>query len=440
MVVSFLRGEEGRSGFMGRRGKTIASLAALAALCTLAYASALRLPLIADTYLQIQLGRQWGPVEAWPELAKDALYRCRATSIVFTWWVERLFGVEPLTLKIVQVALHILATWLVFAFGSLKQIGWKLAFAAAAFFALYEGHQEAVIWFAAVPEILVFLFCLGSLLCWMKWLQEIRWRGLWLTGSLVCFVLGLLSKESAAALPILMAATALIERSQWRRIAAATVPCLLLSAVYAALIFAAKSDHLHLNDGTFSLKANVALTLINSIGRLFWFWGLVSLIALATLRRRDYFPTLAACAIWIVVTLLPYSFIAYMPRVPSRHTYLASAGLAIIVGAGFLALRERMAVTRRWVPAAVAVIIVVHNCGYLWTRKQEQYLARAAPTEELVRLGKSHKGPIFVKCFPYSTELAVMALQQRTGRSESEVIINPAHASPGAAEFCYEGN
>ena len=31
---------------------------------------------------------------------------------------------------------------------------------------------------------------------------------------------------------------------------------------------------------------------------------------------------------------MPYSFLTYMPRLPSRHTYLASVGLAFIVAAG----------------------------------------------------------------------------------------------------------
>src|SRR6478672_6181535 len=68
--------------------------ATLAALAVLAYARSLALPLISDDYLQIALGRQYGPVTGWKAVAADALYRCRETSLILTWWTERLFGVN----------------------------------------------------------------------------------------------------------------------------------------------------------------------------------------------------------------------------------------------------------------------------------------------------------------------------------------------------------
>jgi hypothetical protein len=405
-----------------------------------AYFPALSLPLIADDYLQIELGRKWGPIEAWPDLAKDALYRCRATSIVLTWWLDQTVGTSPVVLNVINLLLHILATWLVFAFGAYRRIGWALAGIAAAFFAVYEGHQEAVVWFAAIPELLVFLFTAASVLCWLLWLQSDARRHVWLVFSLTSYLLSLLSKESGAVVPGLLAATVFLYPHLWRRIGIVAVPCGLITLGYGALIFAAKSDHLHLNDGTFSLQAPVLLTLTNSIGRLFWFWGLASLVALIALRRRDLYRLVTSSAVWIVITFLPYVFIAYMPRVPSRHTYLASAGLAIIVGAAFLSVRERLAPVRSWAPVALAALIVLHNCGYLWIWKQHQYELRAAPTERLVELGRSTRGPIFVKCFPYGAELAVLALQQETGRSREDVILDASHSRPGMVEFCYQGN
>ena len=85
----------------------------------------------------------------------------------------------------------------------------------------------------------------------------------------------------------------------------------------------------------------------------------------------------------MVVSLLPYSFLTYMPVVPSRHTYLAGVGLSLIVAAGFVALREQPG-SRRSVVAGVALLILLHNFSYLWIRKQRQYIERAEPTELLV--------------------------------------------------------
>src|SRR5688500_1636764 len=114
-------------------------------------------------------------------------------------------------------------------------------------------------------------------------------------------------------------------------------------------------------------------------------------------------------AAWTVFTLLPYSFLTYMPRVPSRHTYLASVALAWLVAAAFLAVRARWR-NRPEVAVAVALVIVLQNYGYLWTRKQRQFAERAAPTRDLVEFSKRNPGPIYVKCFPYGSEVAELAL------------------------------
>ena len=47
-----------------------------------------------------------------------------------------------------------------------------------------------------------------------------------------------------------MAASMPLYRRHWRKAAAAILPCALVTLGYAALIFAANTNHLHLNDGT----------------------------------------------------------------------------------------------------------------------------------------------------------------------------------------------
>jgi hypothetical protein len=118
-----------------------------------------------------------------------------------------------------------------------------------------------------------------------------------------------------------------------------------------------------------------------------------------------------------------------MPRVPSRHTYFASVGLAIVVSAAFWGFRERF-VRRSWMSWALATVIIVHNIAYLWVRKQAQYLELAAPTERLVDFAAQVEGPVFVHCFPYGMETAQWAVELRlhkkaypmiSGRSLSEI-------------------
>jgi hypothetical protein len=63
-------------------------------------------------------------------------------------------------------------------------------------------------------------------------------------------------------------------------------------------------------------------------------------------------------------------------------------------------MKERCAKNYKWAPPLVLLLILTHNVGYLWTKKRQQFLERAQPTERLLSLARSVDGPIFVKCFP----------------------------------------
>ena len=226
---------------------------ALAGLCMLAYGPALFLPFIADDYVQIRLARHFVSIEGWSALASDALYRCRATSLLLTYWTDRIFGLNELAFYASSQLLHLLNTLLVFSLGAWRAIGWRVSTIAAAFFAIYQGHQEAVMWYSALPELLVFLFAVACFLFWVLWLQS-DGRHAYYAASLVCFGLALLSKESAVAVVGLLALAICVERTQWRRRILWLTPFAALAVVYAALIFAARNTHLHFNDaGTFSI-------------------------------------------------------------------------------------------------------------------------------------------------------------------------------------------
>ena len=389
-------------------------LAATAVLCLLAYWRALSLPLISDDYLQIQLGRDYGPMTHWRDLARDALYRCRATSILITYWTERLFSATPLVLNVSSLLLHVLNTWLVLALGYWRIIGWRVAAVAACFFAVYQGHQEAVMWYAALPELLVFLFTVASFLCWIAWLQKEQWREVWYAAGLALYILALLSKESGVVVGPLMAVAAIAHGRRLREWWWRTLPFAALALADFLTIYAARANHLHFQDGTFSLSAPFWIVVPVSVGRLLWIWGLISLCALFHWREHKWLRMLCVAAAWIVITLLPYSFLTYMPRVPSRHAYFASVGLALIIAAGALSFREHFRALP-WAAAALATVLLAHQCVTLWVRKHRQFLERAAPTEQLAELAGRHNGPLYLECFPYDGSIAVLVVKMTSG-------------------------
>jgi hypothetical protein len=126
-----------------------------------------------------------------------------------------------------------------------------------------------------------------------------------------------------------------------------------------------------------------------------------------------------------------------MPRIPSRHTYFASAGLSLLVGAALVWALPRLRVPR-WGVALVAVAIVSHNAGYLWVKKLPQYQRRAEPTEKLLEYARTHPGPIQVTCFPYGEDIVYHSLQILGGRTRDEIRVRKTPSSVIPNQFCFD--
>jgi hypothetical protein len=301
------------------------------------------------------------------------------------------------------------------------------AFWAAGFFAVAEGHQEAVMWFSAINELLQFLFGIGMVWCWM--------RGRLLAAA-VLFALALVSKESAVViLPLLLLTT---PRGEWRRTAVRLIPYVVLAEIAIGWVLASRDISFRFSDGSFSLHAPFWITWPDNFLRILWIWGFAAAGAILLARDRTLRNSALVAMAWIGIGLAPYSFLLYSTRIPSRQTYLASAGLAMLFGLAMAHWQARAA-SRRWLVAAVAAIVLLHNVAYLWIRKRSQYLERAAPTEQLIALARRTPGPIWVRCFPRNHFIAEEAVHLGAGYAPSDLIWDEAEAMRrhAAAVFCY---
>jgi len=409
----------------------------LALLAGITYFPFIGLPFISDDYLQIYLARHYGAPAGWNALAQDPLYRCRATSLVASWLVDSVWGVSAVPYYLLSLGLHVINCLLVAALGLWKRVGWRVSLPAAAFFAVHEGHQEAVVWISALPELLVFLFGLSAFLCWVLWLQhEQRRRWLWLGAAAVFFALALLSKESAVAFWPLLVLAWWVDHRQNRAAVAALAVAAVWVAAYAALIFHSQSEHQHFHDGTFSWNAPFWFTIPHSILRMLWIWGVISLAVLWRYRRKARWAVVAIAFVWAAVGLAPYSFLTYMTRVPSRHTYLASVGLALMVGAAYLVLRENLVLRRPLAIAGFWFLVVGHNAGFLWIYKLPQYQRRAVPTERFVAFARETDRPIHVRCAPYSTVIYKYVAHVALNRPLDSVLLGGANLPPDAIPYC----
>ena len=76
----------------------------------------------------------------------------------------------------------------------------------------------------------------------------------------------------------------------------------------------------------------------------------------------------------------------------------------------------------RKIAAVLAIAALSHNVGYLWIRKRAQFIARAQPTEQLIRMARESGGPIWVQCFPLAPITAEAALRLGAGLQSDEII------------------
>ena len=413
---------------LGRRWRLLPA-SAIVLLAALPYLAFLRLPLLSDDYLQTELARRF---ISWPglaELAADPLYRCRATSLFVTASLYHFFGLSPLAYNIASILLHAANCLLIFSFGRFPFVGWKLAWLTAAVFAVGERHHEAVVWHAALPELLVLFFLLLALRCWLSWLQEARPSSL--LGTVVAFFAALASKESAAILPVVLASVTILLRAWSRRALVVLVALAAVSGAYFLAGFLQQDSNQHWRDGTFAPSPAFLITLAASLGRALWPWGGLSILLLALVKVRRKFMILTASLGLAALCLLPYSFLSYMPRVPSRHHYLASVCVAALIASTVLLL-QRLRPSLRPILYLAALAFLGHNMTYLWVFKRKAFEERAQPLEELVTFAQATKAPkIRVSCFPYSIDEAYLVLRFRAGVSRPE----PHEPAP---TFCRE--
>lgn len=396
--------------------------AILTFLCLLAYAPSLTIPLIEDDYPNLYEAQRYGSIAGLPELVASPIARMRATSYWSMYPLYRRFLLWAPAYHLFSLVLHVLNTLLVYAIGLRWQRLRGAAVWAAGFFAIHEGHQEAVMWFSAINELWMFFFGAASLLCWLE--ARERQRTLWYVASVLLFAFAVVSKEAAVIfLPLFLLVSP--RKPLW-----AVWPYTLIAAAAVAGIYFSRTNSFRFSDGSFSLHASFWITWPRGIFRLFWIWGIPAAIVLWYSRNRSALWVIE----WMALGLVPYIFLTYSTAIPSRQTYLASAGLAWLVG---LAMAQLWRQHRRWVAAIVAVVLL-HNVGILWLRKRAQFLARAEPTERLIALARQTSGPIWIQCFPRPTYIAQEALHLGAGRDPNTMIWTAAEARERkpAAVFC----
>jgi Dolichyl-phosphate-mannose-protein mannosyltransferase len=409
----------------------------LAALCLATYAATLNVPLFEDEYPTLTLAAQYGAPHQAAALYQNPIYRTRATTYWVMAAVARVSGLAPAGFRLASLIFHILATWLVYGLARMWTPMRPAALWAALLFAVAEGHQEAVIWFAGFTEPAMLVFGLASVLCWLRAGQSARgW--FWETASVLLFALALISKETAPILLPLFLLT--IPRADWRRALIRLIPHVLLASIVAASILALSGHSFRFADGSFSLHAPFWITWPRGMARLLWVWGWLALAVIAWARDRALWTAAALALAWAGLALAPYSFLTYSTQIPSRQTYLASVGLALLFGLAVARL-ETVPKLSRTLVIAIVVVALAQNVLFIWLRKRRQFFERAQPTEQLIRTARRYGGPIWVQCFPRNHWIAEAAVFWGAGLPPDSLVwtAEEARERHAAVVFCFRG-
>ncbi len=346
----------------------------------------------------------WTPVDG-PGLT---FYYFRSLIAAFHIVEYYFFGTKAGAYHLVNVTLHALVTGLVFIV--LRKISDrpKLAFIAAALFAVHPVHAESVAWISGVPDILVALFGLVIVYVYLLYRHDGQWYHVILMAAL--FLCALLCKETTL---MLSATILLLEIYLSKGIGIRNLPFLRVFTVWGAFtvsIFVYLLLRFYSNGGVlFNTEQrhpliNVLITIPNVILKyvellvvpsgysIFHFINPAADISFSTffgpllliaggvfLIARSGSRLLIFSAAWFGTWLLPALMIlgTFVPAfyfIQERYLYLPSIGFCLSAAIGFDWLYEKFG-KNLWVNRAmqasfiflVAALATVHaRQNYVW--------------------------------------------------------------------------
>ncbi len=300
----------------------------------------------------------------------------------------QLFGLNPVGHHLHSLALHVIATVLLFrVLQSMTGAVWRSAFVALAF-GVHPAHVESVAWGAERKDVLCAVFWMLTLAAYLSYARRggiVRY--VWVV---VCFALGLMAKPMIITLPLVLLALDLWPLGRWSRdvggkagpqtelrtcrpvspsrLILEKVPLFVLmlpSGVVTLLAQQSGGAVAGLDVPIPFRLANAVLSYGRYLGKLAWpthlaviyplplegwpFWmPLVSALILIVIsalvvrgaRRRPY---LLVGWIWYVVTLVPVIGLVQVgsQAMADRYTYLPSIGVLIMAAWGAAELSAR---------------------------------------------------------------------------------------------------
>ncbi len=372
--------------------------AGLATLAIAVYANSLANGFVSDDKIQLLRNPLVGSVSQIPRILESGVWSTwdaghpgnyyRPLQFLVYLAVHEIAGFSAPAFHSLMILLHAINTVMLYGLVRRMAAG-RLAFAAAALFAVHPIHTEVVDWIASVPDLLVTALALGGV--WWFARQDGAARGLTIAGHCGVYVAALLTKETGVMLPSLYVGFGfLVCGRSWREMrhngrlyaALAATLCIYLVLRVAALgsLVPGQDQFFHLNPLEFLLSAAVlaaqylgALLLPVNLNYFHIFHPtgsftpavLIAVLALAVagaVFSRVRVPLAGFGLFWIAATLAPVLNLTGVGQnvFAERYLYLPSAGFCWIAAWAW----DRLAgYQRQWATTGGAAVLLLCAFG-----------------------------------------------------------------------------
>ena len=359
-------------------------LSRLAAWPALLIAALLYLPTVgyswaADDHWYL-VDKPWSVVPGMFNLLDTSRFFYRPLSALSYLLSYKLFGPNPAAWHAINLLWYLTCVYLCFLFAR-KLLGLEAAVLGSLFFAAHPAHPGAVAWVSSLSDVQAASFALLAAWAWLLYRERGRAGYYWLTSGAVVFAL--LSKEAAAALPLVLLVGDLLLgwRTRWRRrwwTLAQYVGLLLPLLVYFTLKSVALSNggvvlyKLWFTSDPWQLLPSTLTYVLNSFGLpVYYLDGLgvaLSLLLVVGLGLVSWRMGATACYLlaWVLLMLGPVVLNIKATNLTERTVFLPSVGSSLLLGLLLVTAYRKIAVQRpaRWLlGAAVGGLLLLAVAG-----------------------------------------------------------------------------
>lgn len=324
-----------------------------------------------------------------------------------------LFGQDPTGWHVTSIALHVLATILVFKLAYRVLGDRTTAGFAGLIFGLHPIHVQSVTWISGSADSILTIFLIGGFVTYLNFRSTGKKR--WLLYSLLAYACATLTKEPGVMLPVIVFAHECLSQSdesadsllvRMKRAVSAILPYMAVAIGYLAL----RTYALRAFAPTHAMTGADVLLALPSILWLYtkhlllpWGYSLLydippvqhvvsrafllptallvlTLLAIVAMCRwlKLSAVTIWTAAIWFVIPMLPALYLPAVDRElygQDRYLYLSTAGFAMLLGAAVRAILEKQVESRGSLRFQIYAAAIVAGTLLTCSLIQQQYWA-----------------------------------------------------------------